>query len=360
MQPSENVQVSVIVACRNERKTIHNLLDSICLQSLGGAKIEVLIADGMSDDGTRQILELYRRIVLPLHVIDNPGKIVSAGLNAAIRAARGEIIIRMDAHSEYAPDYIRRCLEILDETHADNVGGPALTRADGYWGRAIAFAYHSRFACGGAKFHDAEYEGCVDTVPYGCWRKSTLDRLGLFDESLSRNQDDELNLRLIASGGKIWQSSKIVSWYRPRSRLTALFRQYFQYGFWKVSVIRKHGKPASWRHLIPGACLLIGVAMLLGAAGATLSGAAWWKSAFITAIAGSAGLYFAASTSAAFLVARRNGWHFLPVLPIVFAAYHLSYGMGFLLGLKFRPTPVDRPSRMRQVLTAITRDSNPT
>ena len=360
MQPSENVQVSVIVACRNERKTIHNLLDSICLQSLGGAKIEVLIADGMSDDGTRQILELYRRIVLPLHVIDNPGKIVSAGLNAAIRAARGEIIIRMDAHSEYAPDYIRRCLEILDETHADNVGGPALTRADGYWGRAIAFAYHSRFACGGAKFHDAEYEGCVDTVPYGCWRKSTLERLGLFDESLSRNQDDELNLRLIASGGKIWQSPKIVSWYRPRARLTALFRQYFQYGFWKVSVIRKHGKPASWRHVIPGTCLLIGVVLLLGSVGATLIGSGWWKSAFVTAGGGLAGLYLAISTGAAFLIARRNGWYFLPVLPIVFATYHLSYGLGFLLGLAYRAPNGHRPSRMRQVLTAITRNSNPT
>jgi succinoglycan biosynthesis protein ExoA len=360
MHPTENVQVSVIVACRNEHKTIHNLLDSICRQSLGGAKIEVLIADGMSDDGTRQILELYRRIVLPLRVIDNPDKITSAGLNAAIRAARGEVIIRMDAHSEYAPDYIRRCLEVLNETHADNVGGPALTRADGYWGRAIAFAYHSRFACGGAKFHDAEYEGYVDTVPYGCWRKSTLERIGIFDENLSRNQDDELNLRIISSGGKIWQSPKIVSWYRPRSRLTALFRQYFQYGFWKVSVIRKHGKPASWRHLIPGTCLLIGVVLLLGTAAATLSGAAWWKSAFITASGGLAGLYLAISTATAFVIANRNGWYFLPVLPIVFATYHLSYGLGFLLGLTYRPVKGDRPSRMRQVLTAMTRNSNPT
>jgi succinoglycan biosynthesis protein ExoA len=360
MQPSENVQVSVIVACRNERKTIHNLLDSICRQSLGGAKIEVLIADGMSDDGTRQILELYRRIVLPLRVIDNLDKIVSAGLNAAIRAARGEFIIRMDAHSEYARDYIRRCLEGLDETEADNVGGPALTCADGYLGRAIAFAYHSGFACGGAKFHDAEYEGYVDTVPYGCWRKSTLERIGLFDESLTRNQDDELNLRLIASGGKIWQSPKIVSWYRPRASLTALFRQYFQYGFWKVSVIRKHGKPASWRHVIPGTCLLIGALLLVGAVGATLSGSAWWKSVFVTVSAGLAGLYLAVSTGAAFLVARRQGWHFLPVLPIIFATYHYSYGLGFLLGLTHRPTKGDRPSRMRQVLTAITRNSNPT
>src|SRR6266851_4485219 len=286
MQRSESAHVSVIVACRNEIAYIHSFLDSLFWQDLGGTRIEVLIADGMSDDGTRQVLERYRRNCPTLLVIDNPDKITSAGLNAAIHAARVEIIIRMDAHTEYAPDYIRRCLAVLNETSADNVGGPALTRADGYLGRAIAFAYHSAFSCGGAKFHDAEYEGYVDTVPYGCWRKSTLERIGLFDESLSRNQDDELNLRLISSGGRIWQSPKITSWYRPRATLTALFRQYFQYGFWKVSVIRNHAKPGSWRHLIPGACLLIGVVLLLGAVGASLSGCASWKSAFITAYAG--------------------------------------------------------------------------
>jgi succinoglycan biosynthesis protein ExoA len=355
MQSSENIRVSVIAACRNERKFIRDFLDSLCRQALGTIKIEVLIADGMSVDGTRQVLELYRRIVLPLRVIDNPKKIASAGLNAAIRAARGEIIIRMDAHSEYAPDYIRRCLEVLNETSADNVGGPALTRADGYLGRAIALAYHCRFACGGAKFHDAEYEGYLDTVPYGCWRKSTLERIGLFDECLSRNQDDELNLRLISSGGRIWQSPKIVSWYRPRARLTALFRQYFQYGFWKVSVIRKHAKRGSWRHLIPASCLLAGLALLLGAVGASLSGSAAWKSTFVTAGAGFAALYVAVSIGAAVLIARRDGWRFFPVLPIVFATYHFSYGLGFVLGLAYRPASGNHQSRMHHAITGITR-----
>jgi succinoglycan biosynthesis protein ExoA len=355
MQPSESILVSVIVACRNERKHIHKFLESLWLQDLGGAKIEVLIADGMSDDGTRQILELYRRIVFPLRAIDNPQKIVSAGLNAAIREARGEIILRMDAHSEYAPDYIRRCLEVLNETNADNVGGPALTRADGYLARAIALAYHAWFTCGGAKFHDPKYEGYVDTVPYGCWRKSTLQHLGLFDESLGRDQDDELNLRLSSSGGKIWQSPKIVSWYRPRANLNALFRQYFQYGFWKVSVIRKHGKPASWRHLVPGACLLLGVALLLGAMGASLSGSAWWKSTFVIACGGFAALYGGVSAGTAFLLAKRDGWRYLPALPIVCATYHLSYGLGFLLGVARHTSTRNRRSRKRRVLTAITR-----
>src|SRR6266853_4144240 len=355
MQRSESAHISVIVACRNEIAYIHSFLDSLFWQDSGGTRIEVLIADGMSDDGTRQVLERYRRNCPTLLVIDNPDKITSAGLNAAIHAARGEIIIRMDAHTEYAPDYIRRCLEVLNETNADNVGGPALTRASGYMAHAIALAYHARFTCGGAKFHDPEYEGYVDTVPYGCWRKSTLERIGLFDESLSRNQDDELNLRLISSGGQIWQSPKIISWYRPRASLADLFLQYFQYGFWKVSVIRKHGRPGSWRHLIPAACLLAGLALLFGIAVVTLDGSAWWTAALVTGWAALAGLYVVAAVGAAFLVARNNGWHFLPVLPIVFATYHLSYGAGFLLGLAYRPAGGNRPSRMRQVLTTITR-----
>jgi hypothetical protein len=243
----------------------------------------------------------------------------------------------------------------LHETNADNVGGPALTRAEGYLGRAIALAYHSKFSCGGPKFHDAGYEGYVDTVPYGCWRKSTLERIGLFDENLGRNQDDELNLRLTCSGGKIWQSPKIISWYRPRSSLFDLFHQYFQYGFWKVSVIRKHGKPASWRHLVPAACLLAGLVLLLGIAGASMGGSAWWKAALIVTAAVLLGSYVAAATGAAWIVASSEGWQFLPVLPIVFATYHVSYGSGFLRGLACHPACRDRPSGARHVFTTITR-----
>jgi succinoglycan biosynthesis protein ExoA len=352
---SESPEVSVVVACRNEIKYIRNFLDSLSRQVLCGTRVEVLIADGMSDDGTREILELYQRTLPALRVIENPNRIASSGLNAAIREARGEIIIRMDAHSEYAPDYVRCCLDVLNETNADNVGGPALTRAEGYLAQAIALAYHTRFACGGAKFHDAHHEGFVDTVPYGCWRKSTLARIGLFDESLCRSQDDELNRRIISSGGTIWQSPKITSSYRPRTTLPALFHQYFQYGFWKVAVIRKHGKPASWRHLVPGACVFIGVVLLLGAAGASLAGSPSGRSLFMTACAVFAGLYFTVSLGAALHVAQRNGWRFFPALPFVFGTYHVSYGLGFLLGLSYHPRTWDRPSHLRNVLTVITR-----
>jgi GT2 family glycosyltransferase len=290
-----------------------------------------------------------------VRIIENPGKIVSSGLNAAIREARGEIIIRMDAHTEYSADYIYRCVQVLEETGADNVGGAARTHASGYCAQAIALAYGTMFACGGARFHDPKYEGYVDTLPYGCWRKSTFERLGLFDESLIRNQDDEFNLRIVASGGKIWQSAKIISWYRPRTELAALFRQYFQYGFWKVSVIRKHRRPASWRHLIPGASLFLGFILMAGLAGAALRGSARWEFALLEVFAGLTGIYAVASLDAAYHAARRSGWRFLPFLPIVFAAYHLSYGLGFLLGLFYRPANGDRPSPIRRVVTALSR-----
>jgi len=336
MSDNENIEVSVVVPCRNEIPFIRGFLDSILSQDSAGINLKILIADGISDDGTRQILDPYAQNCPNLRVIENRGKIASTGLNAAIRAAKGEVIIRMDAHTEYAPDYIRNCVQLLEETGADNVGGPALTRADGFMAQAIALAFHSAFTHGGSNFHNARYEGFVDTVPYGCWRKSTLDRIGLFDESLDRNQDDELNFRIISAGGKIWQSPTVASWYRPRTRLRDLFRQYFQYGFWKVAVIRKHRSLASWRHVVPAATLACGVFLVFGLIGGLLAGASRLSHALFTICALLAGLYMIASLRAALNAAARNGWRFLPILPIVFATHHVAYGLGFLSGLSRR------------------------
>lgn len=349
------VHVSVVVPCRNEIRHIRAFLHSVFQQELGRIKMEVLIADGMSDDGTRLVLEEFSRRFAALRVLDNPEQIVSTGLNRAIREAMGEIIIRMDAHSIYATDYVRSCVEVLRETNADNVGGPALTRADGYLAQSIAHAYHARFVSGGAKFHDPQGEGPADTVPYGCWRKSTLVRLGLFDEKLVRGQDDELNLRIVSSGGKVWQSPSIVSWYRPRANLIGLFWQYFQYGFWKVAVIRKHRKLAAWRNLVPSSCLLIGAALLLAVAGTSLCGLVRWRNALLADWLALAGLYLLASFAFAFSIAKRKGWIFLPTLPVVFATYHFSYALGFLLALLYRPLAWNRPTPMSKALTAVTR-----
>lgn len=318
--------VSVAIPCRNEIGHVRSFLESLLHQDLGDdVECEFLIADGMSADGTREVLSEYQSRFRSFIVLDNPNQTVSSGLNSAILHARGEIVIRMDVHSEYAPDYIRECVRALTSSTADNVGGPALPRGRSFTERSICLAYQSAFGCGGARFHNPEYEGFVDTVTYGCWRKETLIRLGLFDEELVRNQDDELNLRLTRSGGRIWQTPKIRSWYRPRSSIAALARQHLQYGYWKARVIRKHRIPASLRHLVPGTFAL---ALLLLALTAPVFPLA--SKALVLLL-----VTYAATSLAASFAACWNGRNllFLPMMPVVFAAYHWPYGVGFLAGL---------------------------
>lgn len=355
MISEDAVRVSIVVACRNESKHIRSLLDSLLSQEMTGISWEAIIADGMSDDGTRAVLEEYGGRYRELRFVDNPGRMVSTGLNTAIGAARGEIIIRMDAHTSYAPDYCQRCVQTLERTGADNVGGPARTRARGAAAQAVAAAYHSRFSTGGGKFHDVNYEGFVDTLPYGCWRKATLKRLGMFDEALVRNQDDELNLRLIRAGGKIWQNPAIVSWYSPRANLSSLFHQYFQYGFWKVAVIRKHRLPGSWRHVAPIAFILTNFLLLATMAVSKIAGESqifaatavlWW--ALIAA-------YAIAVLTASVFAAKRHGWATLPYLPVVFATYHFSYGLGFAAGMRWYLSESTATMHGQSVFTRITR-----
>ena len=336
----EQIRVTIVVACRNEIQHIREFLDTVLAQNFHGIRWEAIIADGLSEDGTRAVLVEYCSSHPQLRVIDNPGRIVSTGLNAAIRAARGEIIIRMDAHTRYAPDYCVLCLETLESTGADNVGGPARTNATGTYARAVAAAYHSRF-CTGARFHDVNYEGWVDTVTYGCWRKATFDRIGLFDENLVRNQDDELNLRLIRAGGKIWQNPRIMSWYSPRTKLSSVFRQYFQYGFWKVAVIRKHKIPASWRHVVPVLFVMMNLALLTAIPLAIWAGSMQFALLSAGSCAAMIACYGLANVSASALAARSAGWDLFPYIPAAFATYHVSWGLGFLVGIvKILSTPV--------------------
>ena len=327
----EKPAASVVLACRNEIDHIEACLSSILQQEEPQGGIEVLVADGMSDDGTRELLEQLRRKDPKIRVIDNPGRIVSTGLNLAIRSAKSDTIIRVDAHTEYAPDYVKRCMELLQQTGADNVGGPARTKSHKYLERAVAAAYHSPFSVGGARFHIINYEGWVDTVPYGCWRKETFQRFGYFDEQLVRDQDDEHNLRILRAGGKIWQSPTIRSWYHPRGSLRALYCQYTQYGYWKVRVIQKHKVPASWRHLVPGAFLLAMSLLLVGFVFSSLASGRWPLCSIPLLLA--AGCYSLCVIAASIHAALRTEWRLLPVLPLVFPCYHFGYGYGFLRGV---------------------------
>jgi glycosyltransferase involved in cell wall biosynthesis len=319
-----NPSVSVVLPCRNEQGYIHDCLESILKQELPEGGLEILVADGMSTDGTREYLQRMAQSHPQIRVLENPGRIVSTGLNAAIRAARGDIIVRMDAHTSYAPDYVRQCLAVLDETGADNVGGPIQTTATKYMERAIRAAYHSSFAVGGSRSHFAGYEGYVDTVCYGCWERGLFERIGYFDEELVRNQDDEHNFRLTRAGGKIYQSTRIRSWYHVRGSLKALFRQYMQYGYWKVLVILKHRMPASWRHVVPGT--FVGCLALL-AVGGLLWVPAWWMALWLALV------YAVTLLFAAAVLASSTAWILFPVLPVVIACYHFGYGYGFLRGI---------------------------
>ena len=332
MTEDNAVQVSIIVACRNEITQIRRFVDSLLSQDMTGTSWEAILADGMSDDGTFAILMEYSARHPQLRVLTNPGRIVSTGLNAAIRAARGNIIIRMDAHSWYAPTYCRLCIETLDRTGADYVGGPVLAQAEGVLPRAVTAAFHSRFATGGSsKFRELEYEGWVNTLPFGAWRKATLEQIGLFDESLVRNQDDELNIRLVQSGGRIWQSPSLLSWYNPRSTLSKLFRQYFQYGFWQVPVLRKHKSLSSWRKFVPVAFILTNAVTILAVIVAALNHSFWFRttlSLWLTLLAA----YLFLDLFSSLLAAHRHGWETLPYLPLIFCVYHLSFGLGFIVG----------------------------
>src|SRR5262245_38199757 len=174
--------VSIVVPCRNEKAHIETCLRSISAQEAPAGGFEVIVADGMSDDGTRDIVERLAASDQRIRIVDNPLQIVSAALNEGIRAARGEVIVRMAAHQAYAPEYILRCVEILHETGADNVGGPWMAKGKGLVGRGIAAAFESPFALGGSRGHDPKYEGLVDTVYLGCWPRQSFDRFGLFDE----------------------------------------------------------------------------------------------------------------------------------------------------------------------------------
>lgn len=311
------MRISVIVPCRNEAGHIDAFLTSALAQRLApGDELEIVVADGQSDDGTVDKLAAWRAREPRLVVIDNPQRFTSMALNRAIAASSGELVVRMDVHTEYAPDYVAQCARALAETGATCVGGPWVPVGQGGRQGAIARAFESRFGSGGAASRRTDYSGEVDTVYLGAWRRSELLRFGGFDEQMIRNQDDELNLRIVRGGGRVWQSAAIRSWYTPRASFLALFRQFYQYGYWKVAVIRKHRLPASPRHLVPFAFVAsLGLLALLGLA---------WRPAW-SVLAVLAALYGVAALGNALALAPRQAlgvaWSF--------ACMHAGYGLGF-------------------------------
>ncbi len=316
--------VSVIIPCRNEKDFIAGCLGGLTSQDCSES-LEFLVAEGASTDGTREIVMQWQARDSRIKIIDNPECMVSTGLNRAIRAASGEIIVRADVHTTYANDYLAECIRALHETEADNVGGPWRASGAGRVQRAVACAFQSPFSTGGSRSHSLDFEGSVDSVYLGCWWRSTLVDLGLFDEELIRNQDDELNLRIIRTGGTVWQTPRIRSTYFPRPSLRGLFRQYFQYGYWKIRVMQKHRRPASWRHVAPGVALLFGFGLFM-------AGLLYKPLMFVFALC--LLFYTAINAAASFRAGLEAGeWQLIPLLPIVFALFHSGYAVGSLKGV---------------------------
>lgn len=314
--------VSLIVPCRNERAHIEAFCaDALAQQLPPGHALELVIADGQSDDGTPQLLQRIAAADGRVRLVDNPGRIVSTGLNRALAASRGAVIVRMDVHTRYASDYVAQCLAALQRSGADNVGGPWRAEGQGAWQRAIAAVFQSRWAAGGARSRQLDHEGEVDTVYLGCWPRATFDRFGGFDEALVRNQDDEHNLRIVLGGGRIWQSARIRSVYAPRNALSAVWRQWLQYGYWKPFVMKKHGRAASLRHRAPS--LFVGLLAL-----AALPAVAGWPWALLALGGGYALAVLGLSAAIAAGTPPALWWR----LPLVMAVQQLGYGVGGLFG----------------------------
>ena len=316
--------VSVVSPCRNERAHIDDFIVAVLAQRCDGFELELLIADGASDDGSRACIEAWAERDARVRLVDNSRRIVSTGLNEAIERARGDIIVRMDVHTWYADDYVLRCVQALQRTGATCVGGPWLARGEGAMQRAIAAAFQSRFGSGGAASRRADYSGEVDTVYLGAWRREDLRRLGGFDETLVRNQDDELALRIVRCGGRVWQSSDIRSAYLPRASLMALARQFHQYGYWKIPVIRKHRLPASARHVAP-----FGFLTLLACLAVALQ---WWQPAAY-ALAGLLLAYVGVAAAAAWQAMPETHRRLWPLAMAALACMHFGYASGFGRGV---------------------------
>ena len=316
--------VSVVIPMFNEERSIHACLSSILSQDYPAHRMEVLVIDGASTDRSPEIIRSLQQEHENLRIVNNPRRLTPTSLNRGIQEARGELFVRMDAHSSLEPDYVRTCVEVARRTGAENVGG--LMRAFGVTlqGRAIALATSSPFGVGGARFHYTTEEQYVDTVYLGCYRLDTLRSLGGYDEGMIIDEDDELNFRLTRAGGRIFLSPRIRSSYQCRSSFRSLWKQYFRYGKWKVRLIQKHTGVPSLRHLVPGAWVL---SLLVG-----LIGWAFHPAGGLLLLA-SLGSYLLASLLFSVQVARSGGWSHLPLLPLTFLILHASYGAGFLAGI---------------------------
>lgn len=318
--------VSIIIPCLNEEKTITLLLQAIYNQTWPKADMEVIIADGLSIDQTRLMIGRFQQTHpdLTIRLVDNPRRFIPAALNIALATANGEFIIRLDAHSEPAPDYVERCVAALRDGKAEVVGGIWLIRpaAKGWLAGSIAAAAAHPLGVGDALYRFASQPALVDTVPFGAYRRSLLDRVGTYDETLLTNEDYEFNTRVRLAGGQIWLDPAIRSTYFARPTLAALARQYARYGYWKFQMLRRYPASIRWRQAIPPLFTLSLIALIL------LS--PFWNLARILLVIELAVYLLALLAGSLIPALRAQKIGYLLGIPLAMATMHLAWGAGFL------------------------------
>lgn len=318
--------VSVVVPCRNERRHIEACLNSIANQHPLPGGFEIIVVDGGSDDGTRLLLDSISAGTTHLFVLDNPQRITAAGMNLGVRAAKGEFVAILGAHTVYAPDYLATCLGLMQRhPEAECVGGPIAHEGKSAFGQAVALAMAHPLGVGNALHRYPDYEGYAEGACFPMFRRRVFERVGLYDETLVRNQDDEFNTRLTKSGGKVYLSPEARSVYHVRETPRGLFRQFYQYGYWRVAVLRRHRYRTSWRRFAP--VMLWGSFAVLGILAVTLRGP-WGPVAVAMPL-----LYLA---TLGLTGIRLVGFRRLAVavrFPVAVAIMHAAYAFGFLWSL---------------------------
>lgn len=323
-------RVSIIIPCRNEERFIADCLDSILANDFPHDQLEILVVDGNSTDRTREIVTRYTHRHPCVQLLDNPRQITPVALNIGLRQARGDLLIRMDAHAKYDPAYVVNCVRAADEHHADNVGGRCVMvpRHDTLLARALVQAMSHPFGVGNATYRTTTLTEprWVDTVPFFCLRREVIERVGLFNERLSRSQDFEFSQRLHKLGGRTLMVPGIVSYYYLRTDLGSFVRRNVLNGLWViVPFLYTDVMPVRPRHLVPLTFLLtLLTSALLGAFWTP----AWWLlAAVLLAYA------LAASFATAQIVRRTGEPRFLAIMPLLFFTIHTSYGLGSFGGL---------------------------
>jgi succinoglycan biosynthesis protein ExoA len=334
-------RVTIAMPAYNEERYIEACIASVQAQDYPRNLIEVLIADGRSTDRTREIIAALAAADPRIHLVDNPARLQAAGLGQMVKQATGDIIVRMDVHCEYAPDYVRKCVEVLERTGADNVGGSQRARARTAFQRALCAALGRPLGVGGARYRSPDAEGFVDTVFLGAFRRRVFETVGLWDPGAITNEDAELNQRILDTGGQIYLSRDIVVHYFPRDSLKTLARQYYKYGIGRARTLLKLGSFPNLRPALPFLMVVGGATLLLVPPLWPLAPAAL-------------ATYALATGAEAVRVGARLGPTAIPTIWAIFPTLHVSHGIGFAAGLLRYLRHPDWPAEPERIAKRVT------